>query len=138
MMRVYKLFLVYREAEMDRQTIRYLVFALVVMAIFGVYVRAFLLRPVASAAGPEVTHPLDGNFAGNCDICHRKEAALHEKTFGKFDNCMRCHGGAPKTPHPTTGNYVNCMNCHDKIASSHDVMFSNTSYQDCAGCHPQK
>jgi hypothetical protein len=120
---------------MDIKVKRYLVFVVAVMAVFTVYVRLVVLRPVASAAGPPVTHPLDGRYDKNCDICHRKEIPFHQETFGYFSDCMRCHGGAPAVTHPTGGDYVGCWKCHGEIEESHDAMFPHVSYNDCLGCH---
>ena len=124
---------------MDKKTREFVIFSVVVMAIFGVLVRGVLLAPKQPADGPIlVSHDLSARFVGNCSICHRKQIPWHEETFGYFDNCMNCHGGAPKTPHPTTGaSYANCLSCHEGIVPSHDMMFPKTvTYQNCVGCHP--
>ncbi|MDW7650064.1 MAG: hypothetical protein SCK29_05430 [Bacillota bacterium] len=120
---------------MDKKTMQFFLFSIVVMAVFAVFVRGVLLAPKQTAAGPElVSHEV--NTDTSCDVCHRKEVDWHKDTFGYFDDCMDCHGGAPNTPHPTGGSYSFCLSCHEDIVPSHDAMFpSNVSYDDCLGCH---
>ncbi|MBS4030591.1 MAG: hypothetical protein KGZ63_04090 [Clostridiales bacterium] len=120
---------------MDQKTKKFIILVIVIMAVFGVYMRSVYLKPLPTVAGPEVTHPLEGTYE-NCDICHRKSVDFHEKTFGYFDNCTRCHGGVANTPHPVEGSYANCLHCHGDIVVSHDAMFPpNVTYENCIGCH---
>lgn len=124
---------------MDKKTMQFFLFSLVVMFFFAIFVRGVVMRPKQQAAGPRlVSHDLGPRYEGRCDICHNKEISWHEDTFGFFDDCMLCHGGAPNTPHATGGTFSYCLGCHEDIVESHDRMFPFTkaTYENCVGCHP--
>ena len=127
---------------MDKKTMQFVLFSLVVMVLFGFLVRGVILVPKQAVAGPVWQLERDGHDEGSntsCDICHRKEEDFHKETFGYFDDCMVCHGGENATPHGISGSFEFCLGCHEDIVPSHDEMFpfEKASYDvNCVGCHP--
>ena len=78
---------------MSRTT--FIIFAFVVMALVGLYVRAGIERtepPQVSGPATPQSHNIQGAHA-NCLACHSAITASHNEMFGEgsYSDCLSCH-----------------------------------------------